>query len=83
MLKFKEAKSCLSSEGFNLRKWASNSTEVMEKIFNQLNQKEPINCDEDQHSFAKISAGGLNEIEPSREQNVLDLNWSLQEDLIV
>eukprot|EP00794_Sanderia_malayensis_P001252 gene1252-biopygen481 len=57
MMKFKEARACLSSGGFNLRKWASNSAEIMEKIDEQLKQEEVVNSG-DEESFAKVSVGG-------------------------
>lgn len=38
--------------------------------------------DEDQ-SYAKITVGGLKEIDPTKEHKVLGTNWNLGEDTIV
>ena len=79
-------KTCLAAGGFNLRKRASNSEEVFSQIadYNKTvsSEGETLSIEEDK-SFAKISLGGLSEIEPGIEHKILGLNWSLKEDKIV
>ena len=78
---FKEVKSCLAAGSFNLRKWATNDEEVASKVaaYNReiadLSEEE---VDQMEHtSFAKLSMGGLSEIEPGKEHKILGLNWDL------
>ena len=82
---FQEVKTCLAAGGFNLRKWASNSVEVSNHIA-AYNKEIPCNkalSNDEEKSYAKISLGGLSEIEPGKEHKILGLNWDLQEDKIV
>ena len=62
---YQKTRTCLSDGGFHLRKWASNSSELMEKI-KQEREDRNVRCaegskssvsDEDT-SFAKITVGG-------------------------
>ena len=84
---YKATNACFASGGFNLRKWASNKKEVIEKIVldrlkkEQLKENEP-HSNEDQ-SLAKMSVGGLDEIDPTKEHKVLGSNWNLAEDTFV
>ena len=84
---FKEVKSCLAAGGFNLRKWATNDEEVASKIaaYNRdIVDKSEEEVDQmESVSFAKMSMGGLSEIEPGKEHKILGLNWDLNEDKIV
>ena len=84
---FKEVKSCLAAGGFNLRKWATNDEEVASKIaaYNRdIVDKSEEEVDQMENvSFAKMSMGGLSEIEPGKEHKILGLNWDLNEDKIV
>ena len=76
----KEVKTCLAADGFNLRKWASNSEEVSSQIANYnktVSSEGEISVEEDK-SFAKNSLGGLSEIEPGKKHKILGLNWSLK-----
>ena len=84
---FKEVKLCLAAGGFNLRKWVTNDEEVASKIaaYNRdIVDKSEEEVDKMENvSFAKMSMGGLSEIEPRRERKILGLNWDLNEDKIV
>ena len=79
-------KTCLAAGGFNLRKWASNSEEVSNQSadYNKTvsSEGETPSIEEDK-SLAKISLGGLSEIEHGKEHKILGLNWSLKKDKIV
>ena len=66
---YKTTNACFASGGFNLRKWASNKKEVIEKI--ALDRLE------------KMTVGGLDEIDLTKEHKVLGSNWNLAEDTFV
>lgn len=83
---YQEVKSCLTLGGFNMRKWASNSDKLMDMItkeetVNEQNTSPEDVCREDE-SFAKISVGGLDEVDNLKgEHKVLGMNWNLNEDV--
>ena len=84
---YNTTKACFAAGGFNLRKWASNKKEVIEKITLDRLKKERLKeqespSNEDQ-SFAKLSVGGLDEIDPTKEHKVLGTNWNLEEDIFI
>ena len=84
---YKTANACFASGGFNLRKWASNKKEVIEKIaLDRLKKEQPKENEpqsyEDQF-FAKMTVGGLDEIGPIKEYKVLGSKWNLGEDTLV
>lgn len=84
---YKTTNSCFAAGRFNLRKWASNRKSVIEKISSdrmgkQHHGKQESPQDEEQ-SYAKITVGGLEEIDPTKEHKVLGTNWNLGEDTIV
>ena len=77
---YQEAKSCFAQGGFHLRKWASNSTELMHHIehdiasnaenqINEENKKDAVL--ENNESFAKVSVGETNEIKSPRQVRTL------------
>ena len=71
--------------GFNLRKWLSNSKQVMKKINSiesqpDVNPKKPNSIEDDQ-SFAKASLKQCDMIE-SEEPKVLGLVWDSERDLL-
>ena len=84
---YKTTNTCFASGGFNLRKWASNKKKVIEKIAldrlkkEQPKQNEPQSNEE--QAFAKMTVGGLDEIDPTKEHKVLGSNWNLSEDTFV
>ena len=81
-------KSCLAAGRFNLRKWASNSKELMQKI-TEVRVKSDTDTslptvERENESYAKISVGGLHEIDPTQgEHKVLGINWNLNSDTFV
>ena len=84
---YKTTTACFASGGFNLRKWASNKKEVIEKIaLDRLKKEQPKEnepCSNEEQSFAKMTVGGLDEIDPTKEYKVLGSNWNLSEDTFV
>ena len=84
---YKTTNACFASGGFNFRKWASNKKEIIEKIvLDRLKKEQPqeneLHSYEDQ-SFAKMTVGGLDEIDPTKEHKVLGSNWNRAEDTFV
>lgn len=84
------AKECMSKGGFNLRKWLSNSKELMDRI----NEEESINksslpsnnetqCIEDDETYNRLTVGGLDERDNKTEQKVLGINWNYVNDELV
>ena len=84
---YKTTNACFASGGFNLRKWASNKKEVIEKIaLDRLKKEQPKENEphsNEEQSFAKMTVGGLDEIDPTEEHKVLGSNWNLSEDTFV
>lgn len=84
---FKKTNYCFAAGRFNLRKWASNLRPVIEKISRDRMKKEHLEKQEsppdEEQSCAKITVGGLEEIDPTKEHKVLGTNWNLAEDTIV
>ena len=84
---YKTTNACFASGGFNLRKWASNKKEVIEKIaLDRLKREQPKENEphsNEEHSFAKMMVGGLDEIDPTKEHKVLGSNCNLSEDTFV
>ena len=84
---YKTMNACLASGGFNLRKWASNKKEVIQKIaLDRLEKEQPKENEphsNEAQSFAKMTVGGLDEIDPTMEHKVLGSNWNLSEDTFV
>ena len=84
---YKETNSCFAAGRFNLRKWASNRKGVIEKISSDRMKQEHLekqeSASDEEQSYAKITVGGLEEIDPTKEHKVLGTNWNLEEDTIV
>lgn len=84
---FKKTNYCFAAGRFNLRKWASNLRPVIEKISRDRMKKEHLEKQEsppdEEQSCAKITVGGLEEIDPTKEHKVLGTNCNLREDTIV
>ena len=76
----KEVKSCLAAGSFNVRKWATNDEEVAKEIAEYNREIVDISDNEtnqmDNMSYAKVSMGGLRELEPGKE-HTLGLTWDL------
>ena len=78
---YQEAKSCFAQGGFHLRKWASNSTELMHHIEhdiasnaeNQINEEDKGAVLENNESFAKVSVRKTNEIKSPKQVRTLGL----------
>lgn len=84
---YHETNECFSAGNFHLRKWASNSKAVIDKIKQdrvEREETEKINVvSKEEESYAKTMVGGLDEIEPTKEHKVLGLNWNLESDTII
>ena len=84
---YKKTNYCFAAGRFNLRKWASNLRPVIEKISRDRMEKEHLEKQEtppdEEQSYAKITFGGLEEIDPTKEHKVLGTNCNLREDTIV
>ena len=84
---YKTTNSCFAAGRFNLRKWASNRKAVILKISSDRMEKDHHEKQEfppeEEQSYAKITVGGLEEIDPTKEHKVLGTNWNLREDSIV
>ena len=85
---YQEAKPCFAQAGLHVRKWASNSTELMHRIEhdiasnaeNQINEENKNAVLENSESFAKVSVGETNEIKSPRQVRTLGLAWDCDED---
>ncbi|KAK3727775.1 hypothetical protein QZH41_016420, partial [Actinostola sp. cb2023] len=82
---YQATRACFAAGGFNLRKWASNSKELMQQIIQdeKVNESAPSTVKQEDESYAKISVGGLDEITTRTEHKVLGMNWNLDSDVIV
>lgn len=88
---YKQSKQCLAQGGFNLRKWASNSGDLMKLIKEDC---ESVRGSEDQSttgsegiivedtSYAKIMLGDLN-VDMNKEHKVLGMNWDCELDTFI
>ena len=73
---YQDSKKCLSKGGFHLRKWASNSTELLDRI-----QDDRVKCEtnkaresgvvEDTDTYAKTTVGNLEKLQETDEHKVL------------
>ena len=89
-LLYQKAKQCLASGGFHLRKWISNSKELMELIhadtMKDENQEPKVNHNDflqEGLSYAKLTVGGLEELSDHDEHKVLGLNWNITHDTFI
>ena len=84
-LLYEESKKCLSEGGFNLRKWISNSPQLLELIREDRtrtkeNCYEPQPVVEDTETYARVTMGHLEELDTKNEHKVLGLNWNCVSD---
>ena len=85
---YQNSKECLSKGGFHLRKWASNSTELLDRI-----QDDRVKCEsnkarergivEDTDTYAKTTVGNLEELQETDEHKVLGLPWNCKTDKLL
>ncbi|KAK3698708.1 hypothetical protein QZH41_002028, partial [Actinostola sp. cb2023] len=80
----------MTTGGFNLRKWLTNSTELMKRIAEEsisseanLSSNNQTHCTEDDETFNRVTSGGLEERDGSTEQKVLGTNWNFVDDEII
>ena len=82
-----KSKKILSDGGFTLRKWSSNSKELLELIRkNEPDATNIINTEEspEESSYAEIMIGHPNQdMQAEGEQKVLGLLWNTKEDTLV
>ena len=86
---YQKSKACLREGGFNLRKWRSNSHELVTMIHEEPTESrsEP-HCNangivEDTESYAKTSIGQTHEPDTKTEHKVLGLSWNCASDDII
>eukprot|EP00795_Rhopilema_esculentum_P016014 gene16014-7350_t len=83
---YEKSKRLMQKGGFNLRKWRSNSSEVMNAI-RQQESSDAVNCEntrmhrEDDESFAKSTTGKLTTEEAS-DAKVLGVPWNSETDVL-
>ena len=78
---YQKSKKCLSEGGFNLRKWISNSPQLLELICeDQTRIDENSLVMEDTESYAKTTMGHLEKLDMKNEHKVLGLNWDCVSD---
>ena len=76
LLLYEKSKACLSEGGFNLRKWISNSSKLLEFIQEDRTRTKE-NCPESQpvvedtETYARITMGHLEELDIRDEHEVL------------
>ena len=84
---YRKSKKILSDGGFTLRKWSSNSNELLELIRkNEPDATTITNTEESQEesSYAEIMLGHTNQdMQAEEEQKVLGLLWNTKEDTLV
>jgi len=87
---FLNARNRMTTGGFNLRKWLTNSTELMKRIAEEsisseanLSSNNQTHCTEDDETFNRVTSGGLEERDGSTEQKVLGTNWNFVDDEII
>ena len=88
---YQKSKDCFDSASFYLRKWASNSSELMSMIKNEQAAKDKLKEDpmsengvfEHEQTFAKLSVSGLEEQNgstDSKQVKVLGMKWDCETD---
>jgi len=85
---YKRSKDILSEGEFTLRKWSSNSTELMEEIHKETDETIDIKVNipivEEDSSYANLMLGSPKEwVEAEQEQKVIGLVWDTKQDHIV
>ena len=86
-----KSKDCFDSASFPLRKWESNSSELMSMIKNEQAEKDKLKEDpmsengvfEREQTFAKLSVSGLEEQNgstDSKQVKVLGMKWDCETD---
>ena len=84
---YQKIKSRLEEASFRLRKWSSNSKDLMKKIQNDRVETRATeqcgeNLKEDDDTYAKTTVGGVDELE-DKEQKILGEIWNRVDDKIV
>ena len=74
---YQKSKKCLLEDGFNLRKWISNSPKLLELICeDQVGTVGTCAVVEDTESYAKTTVNHLVRLDMKEEPKVLGLNWN-------
>ena len=84
---YQEVKTRLEVASFKLRKWSSNSEDLLEKIRDDRIEKETAqlqgeSIQEDDYTYAKTTVGSLGELD-DKEHKVLGEVWNRAEDTVV
>ncbi len=79
------SKECLSKGGFHLRKWVSNSKELLSRIQDdrvkcEINETQEGTVVEDTETYAKTTVGNLEELQETDEHKVLGIPWNCKTD---
>ena len=82
---YQNSKECLWKGGFHLRKWASNSTELLDRIQNdrvkcETNKAPESGVVENTDTYAKTTVGNLKELQETDEDKILGLPWNSKTD---
>ena len=82
---YQKSMKCLSEGGFNLRKWISNSPKLLDLIREDRTKAEGDSSEqrsvaEDTETYARTTAGHLEELDMKNEHKVLGLNWNCVSD---
>ena len=85
---YQNSTECLSKGGFHLRKWASNSTELLDRIQDdrvkcETNEARESGVVEDTDTYAKTTVGNLEELQETDEHKVLGLPWNCKTDKLL
>ena len=87
LTRYRKTESRLEEASFRLRKWSSKSADLTKKTRNDhvettATQRREGNVKEDEHTYAKTTVGGVEELE-DKEQKVLGEIWNRADDTII
>lgn len=83
---YKKSKSCLAEGGFHLRKWMSNSQELLERIHDDristvgIEESKAKMVVEDTQTYVKTTVGQLEELQAANQHKVLGIPWNCMSD---
>ena len=85
---FLKTKLRMLEAGFNMRKWSSNSRELVDKIKSADYREEEVNLEpkklkEDDRTYATTTLGTDHEVNEEREHKVLGITWDHDSDELI